>query len=91
MDSFQLLLEGGVGLNTGQGSDPQVMLRVSKDFGQTWSNEMWRSMGKIGKYATRVLWRRLGKARDWVFEVTISDPVKVVIIGANIKGREAQA
>ena len=48
-------------------------------------------MGKIGKYLTRVFWQRLGRARDWVFELVITDPVKVVIINAGlrlIEGRE---
>jgi hypothetical protein len=48
------------GLATGQGSDPQVMLRVSRDGGRTWGNERWRSIGKIGEYKKRVLW---GKVR----------------------------
>ena len=84
VDSIQLIMETGVGLATGQGSDPQAMLRYSKDGGQTWSSELWATIGEIGNYMTRVIWRRLGSARDWVFDITISDPVKVVITGANV-------
>jgi hypothetical protein len=83
--------ETGVGLSTGQGSNPQVCMRYSKDGGHTWSSEVWRSLGAIGKYLTRVFWNRLGRARDWVFEISGSDPVKIVILnaGLNIKaGRE---
>lgn len=85
--SLQLDCEAGVGLNTGQGSDPQVMLRWSNDGGHTWSNEHWVSMGKIGKYGTRAIWRRLGmtlKIRDRVYEVSGTDPVRMYIMGAEL-------
>lgn len=76
--------ESGVGLATGQGSDPQVMLRVSRDGGHTWGNQLMTSMGKIGEYTKRAEFRRLGTARDFVFEISITDPVKRVIVGAGI-------
>jgi hypothetical protein len=70
-----------------QGADPQVMLRWSDDGGHTWSNEHWASMGKIGQYYKRVLWRRLGmttKLRDRVYEISGTDPVKIAIMGAEL-------
>lgn len=85
--SLQLDCETGTGLVTGQGSDPQVMLRWSDDGGHTWSNEHWAPMGAIGQYARRVFWRRLGmtiKLRDRVYEASGTDPVKLTIIGANL-------
>lgn len=82
---FELDMETGVGTSgTGQGSDPKVMLRWSEDGGHSWSNEYWVNAGKIGKTRTRVIWRRLGSARDRVYEVRITDPVKVVLIGAEL-------
>jgi hypothetical protein len=79
---FQLDLEVGLGLSTGQGSDPQVMLRWSDNGGQTWGNEHWRSGGKIGKYGRRVMWRRLGDSRDRIYEVAMTDPIPWRIIDA---------
>lgn len=92
--TLQLICESGVGLNDGQGSDPQVMLRWSDDGGHTWSNEHWTSMGKIGVYGARAIWRRLGmttKLRDRVYEVSGTDPVKIAILGAelNLSGTSA--
>jgi hypothetical protein len=84
---MQLDCETGVGLNDGQGSDPQVMLRWSDDGGHTWSNEHWVSIGKIGQYGKRAIWRRLGmtlKLRDRVYEVSGTDPVKIDIMGAEL-------
>jgi hypothetical protein len=85
--SLQLDCETGVGLATGQGSDPQAMLRWSDDGGHTWSNEHWSPMGAIGRYGHRVFWRRLGmtlKLRDRVYEVSGTDPVKISIVGAEL-------
>ena len=67
---------------------PQVMLRWSDDGGHTWSNEHWRSMGRIGEFSTRVIWYRLGmttKLRDRIYEVSGTDPVKIAIMGAELK------
>jgi hypothetical protein len=85
--SLQLEIESGVGLNLGQGDDPEIMLRWSDDGGHTWSNEHWKSMGKIGEYGYRNIWRRLGmtqKLRDRVYEISGTDPVKVAIMGAEL-------
>jgi len=85
--SLQLDCESGVGLVTGQGSDPEIMLRWSDDGGHTWSNEHLSKVGKIGQYYRRVFWRRLGmtlKLRDRVYEISQTDPVKTVIVGAEL-------
>lgn len=65
--------------------NPQAMLRWSNDGGSTWSNEHWVGIGAQGKYTNRAIWRRLGWARDRIFEVSITDPVKAVVISANLK------
>lgn len=89
---FDLLTESNdliLAVNTAEtaAADPQVMLRWSDDGGHTWSNEHWRSMGKIGQYGYRTIWRRLGmttKLRDRVYEVSGADPVKIIIMGAHL-------
>ncbi len=83
MSRFQVEIESGAGLTTGQGSDPQAMLEWSDDGGRTWSNEHWADMGEIGQYKRRVIWRRLGSFRERIFRMSISDPIKVAIIAAN--------
>ena len=82
---FQLDMEVGVGLDgTQQGTNPQVILQWSDDAGYTWSNEKWSSAGNIGQRFQRVIWRRLGKSRDRVFRIIITDPVIVCLLGAEI-------
>ena len=75
-------MEMGVGTVTGTGENPQLRLRTSKDGGHTWSNELWCPIGKQGVYQSRAVFRRLGWARDWLFEVSLTDPVKANFIGA---------
>jgi hypothetical protein len=64
---------------------PQAMLRWSNDGGSTWSKEYWTQIGQQGKYTNRIIWRRLGWSRDRIFEVVVTDPIKAVIVSANLK------
>lgn len=83
---LQLDVESGVGLDgIQQGTNPQAMLKWSNDGGHSWSNENWAPLGKIGQTKGRALWRRLGAARDRVYSVSISDPVKVIMIDMQIQ------
>ena len=93
-----LITESGLFLLSGVSQtpipDPQVMLRWSDDGGHTWSNEHWTSMGRIGEYGHRTIWRRLGmtlKLRDRVYEVSGTDPVKVAIVGAELHASPTNA
>jgi hypothetical protein len=74
--------------STTTGVDPQAMLRWSSDGGSTWSNEHWTSIGKIGRYKNRAIWRRLGVSRDRIYEVVVTDPIKAVIVSANLKASQ---
>jgi len=83
--ALELFMQTGVGLVTGQGSDPQAMLQWSDDGGYMWSSEQWSDIGPIGERGARVRWRRLGKSRDRLFRVTITDPIRVVFTGAALE------
>jgi len=83
---FELEVESGIGLTSGQGSDPQMWMDYSDDGGRTFSlRKSMRSMGAIGEYRKRLRWTRLGQARDRIYRVTVSDPVKRSVIGANLE------
>jgi hypothetical protein len=86
---LQVFFEHGVGLTTGQGSDPQAMLQWSDDGGFTWSSEHWRSIGAIGEYRDRAVWRKMGRARDRVYKLAFTDPVRCVVIDTNLTGNPA--
>jgi hypothetical protein len=78
----RLQIDMEVGWGVEDGSDPTALLDWSNDGGHTWSNQHPASIGKQGEYKARVRWNRLGRARDRVYRLTITDPVKRVIIGA---------
>lgn len=75
--SVELTVDAGQGLISGQGSDPQIMMDFSDDGARTWSNELWRPLGKMGEYGRIVEWRRLGRSRkSRVFRFRQTDPIK---------------
>lgn len=85
MSKFELDMETGVGLTSGQGSDPQVMLSWSDDGGRTYSQlQQWHSLGQIGEYTKRLRWMRLGQFRQRVLKVIISDPVPRTVIANSV-------
>ena len=67
------------------GYAPQGQLSWSNDGGHVFGNDYDASMGNIGQYKTRLLWRRLGVARDRVWKLSMSDPCRKVILGAGME------
>lgn len=85
---FEAEVEPGVGLVTGQGSNPQLVLRYSDD-GSNWSPEFWRSIGARGNFGKRAVWTRLGRSRNRFYELGYSDPTPFVFYGAYLNEEEA--
>lgn len=82
-DRLELMAEMGVGLVTGQGSDPVVLLRW-KDDGFTWGNDRELRVGRIGRFRNRAVTQRLGRSRNRVYQLRMTDPVKVAWYGVNL-------
>lgn len=85
MSQFELECELGVGLNTGQGSDPQVMVRWTDDGGTSWSNEHQAAIGRTGQRADRAIVRRMGQFRQRTLEIASSEPVKHAWYGFRVE------
>jgi hypothetical protein len=87
VDEFQLGIQAGEGLLTGQGSSPVATLELSRDGARTWVNAGNATLGEMGQYRARCLWRRLGRTRSdlLVFRLTQTDPVKCVWMTPNIR------
>lgn len=81
ISDITLDMETGVGLDTGQGSNPQIMMQISRDSGRTFGPERWKSIGLKGQYKGRVNWSPCGSSRDFVVQWTMTDPVKFVVMG----------
>lgn len=83
MNYFEFDIETGVGLATGQGSDPQIMLSISEDAGHTYYPlEQMQSMGQVGQYRERLRWSQCGSFYDGVIKVEITDPVRRTVVSA---------
>ena len=78
-DRLEVRFEAGIGLTTGQGSDPKMMMEFSDDGGKTWHQLPTRTLGKKGEYEDRAVWHNLGSARQRVYRGSVSDPVRVFI------------
>lgn len=83
--SLELIFEQGVGLSSGQGSDPTVGLQWSDDGGRTWGHEIRRPLGKAGEFRRTALFNRLGQSRDRVYRYRVSDNVRRTLIQAILK------
>lgn len=82
-------MEVGRGL-PGDTADPEVRLRWSDDRGASWGNYVFGSIGKVGEFLTSIQYQRLGYARDRVFELSWSAPVKTALNGAYVDASPAR-
>ncbi len=82
LDRLEVVCQVGVGLDTGQGSAPLMLVRISRDGGKTWGRELTVAMGAGGLYQTRVILNRLGQYRDGAIWIRVSDPVFTAFVSA---------
>lgn len=68
-------MEVGIGLATGQGSDPVIMCAKSVNGGKSWQQRIDRPLGAAGKYLTNVSWTRASKYKNMILKYRLSDPV----------------
>lgn len=83
----QFIAEFDAGHANSAAADPKVALRYSDDRGQTFSNPIYMPL-PAGKYNSNPSWRRLGMARDRVFELSWSAPFATALSGAYIDATE---
>lgn len=89
MSRFELIMEKGIGLLTGQGEDPRIMIESSKDGGKSWSAGTWMRIGRLGETQLRAEWYSMMTFYDLIIRITITDPVFVSIYRAAIDLRVA--
>lgn len=72
---LELEFQRGVATASGDGALPLIRLRISRDGGLTYGTPLWATAGTLGDNTARAYWNRMGRARDFVFEVMVSSPV----------------
>lgn len=82
--NLEIFAETGLGPETGQAATPTVSLKISNDGGHTFPIEQFRSMGKTGQTMHRILFQNLGSSRNRVFELSGTDPITPVFVGAEL-------
>ncbi len=75
INRLELIMETGVGLLSGQGQNPKIVLQISNDGGRTFSEENAAAIGKSGEFQLKVEWHNLGQFEEAIFRFEISDPV----------------
>lgn len=81
-DRFSADIEVGQAPGTVTSDPPQIFLRWSDTRGATFGDAVAQSLGSAGQFYTQPQWRRLGIARDRVFELSWSAPVRTSLNGA---------
>lgn len=77
-DDFGILLDGVVVGTPG----PRFLLRWSNTRGASWQGSLMQSLGSTGEYYNAPLFRRLGYARDRIWEISWTAPCLVSLNGA---------
>ena len=78
---LEATFQAGVGLTTGQGSDPVAMMEFSDDGGFNYFGVFKRPIGKIGDYGHEVIWNRQGRFPDArTIRFSVTDPVNANLI-----------
>jgi hypothetical protein len=61
-----------------------VELSWSNNGGRTFGNKLARSYGPVGEFHPRLIWRRLGQARDRVWRVDFAGDAPFAIVHAAV-------
>lgn len=72
------------------GSNFNVQLEWSNDAGHTWQPAVNAATGAAGAHKTRVVWRRLGSARDRVYRFSGTTTNKIALIDAYLQAQAGQ-
>ena len=69
------------GRTDGTVEEPLISLEISTNGGYTFGPQKYRSLGKIGEYKRRAIWRRNGRIdRMAVLRFTVSDSIKTSLL-----------
>lgn len=85
MSRLWLDVETGVGLTTGQGVNPELLVSVSTDGGRSFTNEKDVLLGRAGEGNTKVKYDLMKSFKSLYVKIRCSDPVYLSLFGAQIE------
>lgn len=86
VSNFELDATRGVGISSGQGVTPILMLETSINGGRTYSQPRNLPLSSIGDYLYRSRLQKMGTGRAWAIQMTITDPIDLMIQNAYAHG-----
>ena len=89
MSSFELIMKKGVGLITGQGENPKIIIEYSTDGGESFKQGQFVKVGRMGQTNLKVKWDNMTSFYDLIIRITTSDPVYYSLQTASIEARLA--
>ena len=84
MSRMEFIMETGVGIITGQGEDPKIMIEASYDGGRTWTTGTWMRIGRLGEFNIRAEWFNMRSFYDMMTRITTSDPIALNVYSISI-------
>lgn len=76
---------GEPGIPVDHSSDHAATMRYSKDGGKNWSSWKSRSIGVVGEFTKRVRFLRLGRGRQWLFDIRVTSPMRADLMAASMQ------
>ena len=89
MSTLTIEMETGVGVISGQGDNPRIMIEHSDDGGRSWNSGSWARVGRLGEFVLLVEFDNLGTFYSRMFRISTSDPVNYSVYSASISLRFA--
>lgn len=85
MSGIDFVVQTGVGIISGQGENPRIMVEYSKDDSIDWAHGGWMELGRQGIYQADVKWDKMLSFKSLNIRLTVTDPVFVSIHSAAIR------
>ena len=84
LSRIEFIVEAGVGLMTGQGENPRMLIEFSMDGGRSFAHSQWVRIGRLGEHTLNVQADVDIVADEIIPRVTMSDPVPLTIMSTLI-------
>mgnify|MGYP003636204000 CR=1 FL=1 len=75
ISNIEFVIEQGVGLITGQGEVPRMLLELSLDGGRSFAHSQWVELGRLGEHTLEVDADMMVVSDEITPRITVTDPV----------------
>ncbi len=72
MSRLELFVEAGVGLMSGQGENPRLLIEISIDGGRSYAHSAWVELGSLGDHTQRCEMFQMVSGEGFVFRISMT-------------------